>query len=49
MKGKEKHFTLKYEKGDASFSIPKAHLLYELAGLGYQVLKGYYPKQPDDI
>jgi len=32
MKGKEKHFTLKYGKGEISFSIPKDHLLYELVG-----------------
>jgi lactate racemase len=27
-----KHFTLKYGKGEVSFSIPRAHLLYELVG-----------------
>jgi nickel-dependent lactate racemase len=32
MKRNEKHFTLKYGKGEISFSIPKAHLLYELVG-----------------
>jgi nickel-dependent lactate racemase len=29
---KEKHFTLKYGKGEIRFSIPKAQLLYELVG-----------------
>jgi len=29
---KEKGFTLKYGKGEVSFSIPEAHLLYELVG-----------------
>ena len=32
MKGKDKPFTLKYGKGEVSFSIPEAHLLYELVG-----------------
>jgi len=32
MKRGEKRFTLKYGKGEVSFSIPKAHLLYELVG-----------------
>ncbi|HYQ60262.1 MAG TPA: nickel-dependent lactate racemase [Desulfatiglandales bacterium] len=32
MKRHEKQFTLKYGKGEISFSIPKAHLLYELVG-----------------
>jgi hypothetical protein len=29
---KEKHFTLKYGKGEVSFSIPESQLLYELVG-----------------
>ncbi len=32
MSGKEKHFTLKYGKGEVFFSVPKAHLLCELVG-----------------
>ena len=41
MKKGEKQFTLKYGKGEVSFSLPKARLLYEL--------KGRDRKPPEDL